>query len=297
MYPYLHIFGLEIGLYRAMYVVGFVGMFIMCLLTRKKYKISIPRAIIYTFITFAFGVAGAKLMAKIYIASMSVVSGGEYIPDSGVCLFGALMFLPVFMFILALFSGETFRKLMDYMTPGIFFILTCAKFGCFLSGCCHGIFTENGVYNQKVEACTFPVQLYESLCTLVVVIVLIIILVKRGKTRYGVMYPCGTMLYCVFRFIWENYRYYEHEYEYDFFLKMTFWQCWAVIAIIVSVVWLVILYSNKKFASCDLECNPHRITEALNKMSAEYAEKKRAKHKAKAKEHSQKAKNLKNKNK
>lgn len=293
MYPNLNIFGMTIGLYRTMYVVGFVGMFVMCLLSGKKYKISKLRAVIYTLITFGCGVAGAKLMSKIYVASMLAVSGGEYLPDSGVCLFGALMFLPVFMFILSLVSGEKFRKLMDYMTPGIFFILACAKFGCSLGGCCHGIFTESGIYNHKVEAYTFPVQLYESLCTFVVVAVLLIIMIKRGKVRYGALYPCGTILYCTARFIWENFRYYEYECEFEFFLGLTFWQCWAILAIVVSVVWLIVLYAQPKWKTCALENDFKKYIDRFDRLTADSAEKKREKHKAKAKAHAQKAKELK----
>lgn len=276
-----------------MYLVGVIGMFVLCMLSRKKYKMSLLCAVVYTLSTFVFGVAGAKLMAKIYTASLLAVSGGTYDPNSGVCLFGALMFLPVFMLILALVSGEKYRKLMDYMTPGIFFILACAKFGCLLGGCCHGFFTETGIYNYKMEAYTFPVQLYESLCTFVVVVILLIIMGKRKKVRYGSLYPAGTILYCIARLIWENFRYYEHEFEYDFFLKLTYWQCWGVIAILVSVVWLVILYSSQKYQTCELERQPHALRERFNTLTETVSEKQREKHKAKAQEHAKKAKELK----
>ena len=297
MYPNLNVFGMEIGLYRTMYVVGVIGMFVICVLCRKKYKTGLIRAVIYTLVTFVFGVAGAKLMSKIYVASMTAVSDGAYVPDSGVCIFGALMFLPVFMGILSLVGGERYRKLMDYMTPGIFFVLACAKFGCLLSGCCYGIASEHGVYNQHLDYLVFPVQLYESLCTVAVVVILLVMMAKRGKVRYGSLYPIGTILYCTARLIWENFRYYEHEWEYHFFLGLTDGQCWAVIAVVVSIIWLVILYTNKKYAKCELERNPHYLREWFDTRSAEMSAKQKEKHKAKAKEHAQKAKELKNKQK
>lgn len=253
MYPYMEIGGILISLYKTMYALGIIGMFIICVASRKKYNISLPKAIIYTIITFVFGVAGAKLMSVIYVASLSAVSGGEYVPNSGVCLFGALMFLPVFMFVLSFVSREKYRTLMDYMTPGIFLILASAKFGCLLEGCCYGVASESGVYNHNLDHLVFPVQLYESLCTVAVVIALIIIMCKRGKVRYGALYPAGTILYCTARFIWENFRYYGFECEKEFFLGLTYWQCWAVIAVIVSVIWLVILYTNPKYRECPIE--------------------------------------------
>lgn len=268
MYPYLEFGGSSVNLYDSMYVVGMIGMFLICLFSRKRYKTNLPRAIVYTLITFVFGVAGAMLMAKIFIASMSAASGGEYIPNSNVCLFGALMFLPVFMLILSLVSGEKHRKLMDYMTPGIFFILACSKIGCLLGGCCYGIADENGVYNHNLDYLVFPVQLYESLCTFAVVAVLIIIMVKRRKVRYGALYPIGTILYCIARFIWEDYRNHDHIAEREFFHGLTYWQCWAIIAVIVSVIWLIVLYSVPAFKECDIEARIHyeeKVTELIRK--------------------------------
>lgn len=293
---------INIDTYKAMYVVGIIGMFVMCMLTRKKYKTNIIRAVVYTVITFVFGVAGAKLMGVIYDKTMLAVSGGAYDPVSGVCIFGALMFLPIFMLILSIGSREKYRKLMDYMTPGIFFILGCAKFGCLLGGCCHGIPDENGVYNHNLDYTVFPVQLYESICTFTVVAILIaIMLVRKGnspKIRYGSLYPIGTILYCCCRFFWENYRYYEIEVEYNFLGSLTYWQHWAIIAIIVSVVWMIILYSSKKYSECSLEfgkINIQDIAENVNTVEKKLSDNKRNKHSEKAKEHAKKAKELKRK--
>lgn len=291
MYPYLEIGSASISLYKAMYVVGIIGMFVICVLSRKKYKTNLLRAIIYTFITFVSGVAGAKLMSKIYVASLSAASGGEYVPNSGVCLFGALMFLPVFMIVLSLISGEKFRKLMDYMTPGIFFILACAKSGCLLEGCCYGIADENGIYNHNLDYLVFPVQLYESLCTFAVVLLLLVIMCKRGKVRYGALYPAGTILYCAARFAWENYRYYEFECEKEFFLGLTYWQCWAIIAIIVSAVWLTVLYLKPQFKECVIE--PVNVIAKLKGVESKRTEENRKKHAEKAKEYTKKANELK----
>lgn len=253
MYPFLEIGSKSISTYNLMYLVGIIGMFVICLLSRKKYKTNLPRAFVYTLVTFVFGVVGAMIMGKIFIASMSAASGGEYIPDSNVCIFGALMFLPVFMIVLSLISGEKYRKLMDYMTPGIFFILACAKFGCLLAGCCYGVASEHGVYNHNLDYLVFPVQLYESLCTLVLVAVLIAIMCKRGKVRYGALYPVGTILYCCTRFVWEEFRNHDHVVEKEFFLSLTYWQCWAIIAIIISLIWLIVLYARPEFKECALE--------------------------------------------
>ncbi len=293
MYPEITIFGLSISLYDSMYAVGFIGMFIMCIVSRKRYKLNMPRCLIYTVYTFIAGVAGATIMGYIYTYALDVASGGTYDPNSRVCIFGALLFLPVFMFIFSLFCGDTFRKLMDYMTPGIFFILAAAKFGCLLGGCCYGIADENGVYNHNLDYTVFPVQLYESLCTLAVVVILLIIAYKAKKIRTGSLYPIGMILYCCARFFWENYRYYEYDFEQNYFLGLTFWQMFAVISVIIAAVWLVILYSVKKFKDIDLEPGRSTAAKAIDKISTSSEDKRRKKHADKAKKHAKKAKDLK----
>lgn len=295
MFPNLTIGPLNINMYDAMYGVGIIGMFVICLLSRKIYKTNLVRAIVYTAITFVFGVAGAKLMGIVYSKTLEAVSDGAYVPDSGVCIFGALMFLPVFMLLLALCSREKYRKLMDYMTPGIFLILGCAKFGCILSGCCFGIPYENGVYTKHMDTLVFPVQIYESICTFTVVAILIVLMLKRGKIRYGSLYPIGTILYCGCRMFWENYRYYEHAVEYDFLGKLTYWQHWALIAIIISVVWLAVLYSQEKYRDCDIEFGRIKIKDSVNSLEATIKEKKKEKHRKKAKKYQEKSKELKKK--
>lgn len=286
---------IEIKMYDFMYVVGFVGMFLICMLTKNRYKTNTIRAITYTLVTFVFGVAGAKLMGELYTYTMIEISKGSYDPNSGVCIFGALMFLPVFMGILAVGSREKYRKLMDYMTPGIFFILGCAKLGCLLEGCCYGIPAENGVYNRHLDYLVFPVQFYESICTFVVVAILVFIMIKRGNIRYGSLYPIGTILYCICRIIWENYRHYEQDIEFDFLFSLTYWQHWAIIAVTVSVIWLVVLYSSEKYRKCELEFKIIKIKDSVNFVEKEVFDRKRNKHALKAKQHKQKEKELKQK--
>lgn len=304
--PNINLGPLEIDTYNSMYAVGIIGMFLMCFFSHKKYETPRIRAVIYTIITFVFGVAGAKLMGKLYTAVMLKVSEGSYDPNSGVCIFGALVFLPMFMLILAFVSGEKYRKLMDYMTPGIFFILACAKFGCMLGGCCYGIADENGIYNHNLDYTVFPVQLYESICTFAVVAILIVIMILRKgnspRLRYGSLYPVGTILYCSARFFWENYRHYEQVCESEFLFGLTFWQSWAVLCIIMSVVWLIVLYSVKSFSECELlhkkDVVRNEANAVMNKMTdkaSASADKKRKRHADKAKEHAKKAKELKRK--
>ena len=148
-----------------MYLVGFAIMMLVNLKTHKRYQLKKSITVIITLITFGAGVAGAMIMGDLY-TQVAEKLGSE---GSGVAIFGAVFFTPIFMTIVALLFGESWRKIMDLLTPGIFIILACAKFGCFMAGCCPGIECSFGVYNPKFELTMFPSQLFESITMAIVV--------------------------------------------------------------------------------------------------------------------------------
>ena len=249
MFPYLDAFGLHIRMYYVMYAVGVVGAVLLALLTRRLYGATRLKAALYTVTTFVCGFLGAQLMARIYNFSMQgAVSQGE----SKFAIFGGVVFLPVFFLAIALLSREKYRVVADMMTPGFLFFLAAGKFGCFLEGCCYGVPSEHGVWSAVRGARCFPVQLWESICTLVVVAVVLTLAFKGGnRLKCGALYPIGVMLYCGTRFVWEFFRFYDSK-DGDFFLGMTYWQLWCIVAVVCAAVWLIVLYRNPAYADCDL---------------------------------------------
>lgn len=242
----------------AVYSIGGIFAAISFLLKRKRYGFTLQRALIYTLVLIGAGMIELKLMGGIRSVCMSLVSGGEFIPDARVRIFGAIIFQPIWCYIVSLFSGDKFRKLTDSLAPETFMYFIFGKIECLLSGCCHGIPWDTGIYSHKLEQTVFPVQIYEALATLVVVIILYA-LTNCKALRMGSLFPIGTILYSIPRFVFENYRYYDQKVESEFFLGMTFWQMWCVISIIISVVWLVVLYSKSDYAEGALETNKNAL--------------------------------------
>ena len=227
--------------YYGMYLVGFAIMMFVNLRTYKKYQLSKRTSVVITLITYFAGVCGAKIMGDWYTAAVAKYDAGT----SSVAIFGAVIFTPAFMTAVALLFGKTWRQIMDLLAPGIFIILTCAKFGCFMAGCCAGKECSFGVYNPIYDAVLFPSQLFESITMCFVIAFCFVYGMKNKKCRSGSVYPVTAIVYSVTRFAWEFMRYYPNDEVRHIMFGMTFWQFWCLITIAISILWLVLLRSER----------------------------------------------------
>lgn len=229
--------------YYAMYLVGFAIMMLVNLKTYKKYDISKKTAVVITLITYVAGVVGAMMMGSMY--SRAVFDYGA--EGSRVAIFGAVIFTPVFMTVASFIAGKPWRKIMDMLAPGIFIILTCAKFGCFMAGCCAGRECDSGlcIYNPKLELTVFPSQLFESITMCIVVAFCFWYAFKSKKCISGSVYPFTAAVYSVTRFCWEFMRYYVNDEVRHIMFGLTFWQFWCIVVVILSIVWVLLLRSER----------------------------------------------------
>ncbi len=223
--------------YYLMYAVGFFMTLFINLKTHDRYSLTKKKAVVYTVCMFLCGIVGALLMSDIYNACCKSIGVNE---NSTVSIFGAVVFAPIFMTVFFLIEKSDALRNLDMLTPGIFITLTCAKFGCFLDGCCMGVPYENGIYNPIVETRVFPVQICEVL-SMIIMLVLTQTYIKKGKNvPAGFNYPLTTAVYCVIRFLWEFMRYYDESMRHGFF-GVTFWQGWCIIMFVLSAVMMTVL--------------------------------------------------------
>lgn len=223
--------------YYLMYAVGFFMTLFINLKTHDRYSLTKKKAVVYTVCMFLCGIVGALLMSDIYNACCKSIGVNE---NSTVSIFGAVVFAPIFMTVFFLIEKSDALRNLDMLTPGIFITLTCAKFGCFLDGCCMGVPYENGIYNPIVETRVFPVQICEVL-SMIIMLVLTQTYIKKGKNvPAGFDYPLTTAVYCVIRFLWEFMRYYDESMRHGFF-GVTFWQGWCIIMFVLSAVMMTVL--------------------------------------------------------
>lgn len=261
--------------YYLMYLVGFAIMMILNIKDCGRYKIEKKNAVIYTLYTYVAGVVGAMIMGKIYTAIAHALNDNSV---SRVAIFGAVMITPIILVITFLIIKSDFRRNMDMLTPGIFIILASAKLGCFMNGCCGGFVCDFGIYNPEIGEKVFPVQIFEVL-TMIAVIVLTQLYFKKTKHYVkGVAYPITAAVYSVTRFCWEEARYYPNERLKNVALGMTFWQICCIIVFVVSIIIIAVLYSDK-VKQADIAAEKKLIAEERNKAIAKNNYKKKHKKK------------------
>ena len=262
--------------YKLMYVVGFALMMLINIKTHKKYRLSTKNTVILTLITYVAGVTGAMLMSTIYSKIMYALGYSE---PASVAIFGAVVFTPLFMTIASLVFRQDWRRVIDMLAPGIFIILACAKLGCFLFGCCHGIECSFGVMSPKINVTVFPIQIIEVFFMCFVIAFSFWYAFKSKRYVKGAVYPATSILYCFMRFFAEFFRYYENPGQRDILFGMTFWQICCVLVTIVSIIWLIILHTPKikHLDALTLEREAEEDIMALEKEKLEKAQKRREK--------------------
>ena len=103
----------------------------------------------------------------------------------------------------------SFSKLCDVASPPAMLAITIGRWGCFLNGCCLGVWTDSflGVHFpfDRAEVFRHPVQIYYSVIALVIVAVLlwaerrVINIQRKQKKHYAVVAPLAVILYSLMR--------------------------------------------------------------------------------------------------
>ena len=262
--------------YKLMYVVGFSLMMLINIKTHKKYRLTTKNTVILTLITYVAGVVGAMIMSNIYSKVMYALGFSE---PASVAIFGAVVFTPLFMTIASLLLRQDWRRVIDMLAPGIFVILACAKLGCFLHGCCHGIECSFGVMSPEINVTVFPIQIIEVFFMCFVIAFSFWYALKSKRYVKGAVYPATTILYCFMRFFAEFFRYYENPGQRDILFGMTFWQICCVLVTVVSIIWLIIVHTPKikQLDALTLEREAEEDANALEKERLAKAQKRREK--------------------
>lgn len=249
-------------LYYLMYALGFTVTLAWNLLIRKRYSFDVKASILITVLTFLAGVFGALMMGKARdaIFGRDIINGEER--SSVVCLFGALIFIPVFMAVVFKILKIDINTGLDYITFGTLCVLAYSKLGCHFDGCCYGIESDFlVVYNEEVGANVFAVQLFESACLFLILIIVELIVNFYPRYVRGTAYPIGAALYCVQRFFWEFMRNQEGSTTSDVLFGLTFWQLLCIVVFIASIAWLAVLCVKNKKITADREDLPRQEEE------------------------------------
>lgn len=188
---------------------------------QKKYSMTWWKVIVVSVYTGAMGLLGTKIMFWI--------ENGYWFGRS---FFGAMLFLPILLFPLALFLKIPLFKLLDYVTPAGMAMLIIYKYNCLLDGCCGGKvlnFSPEGIPSY------FPSQKAEMVCAIIITCLLLILEHRKFSDRR--IYPFCLIAYGISRFVLNFYRW-ENT---PFFCGLTAGHFWSIVSFLVGIVILVIL--------------------------------------------------------
>lgn len=247
MLPYLHVFGIDINMYKFFFYVALATVPLMLFALRKRYCFSVKQTVFYSCFTLAFGLVSAALTAALKKIMLSYASGGTYTDSEMLRNYGIPIFLPIFLLIFCLIFRKDFKKLSDYIAPCVYSVMTFVKVGCTFWGCCYGSLDEHGIWNQFRGYRTFPVQLYDAITSAIIVIICLFITRKMHDNHRGYVYPIGGMLFALTKGFWECFRVHDSEFERDYLgTGWTLWQYWLLVLFIGCLIWLLLVVWNEK---------------------------------------------------
>ncbi len=122
---------------------------------------------------------------------------------TGANYFGMLFTITFAFAFLCITATSNVLKQVDMVMPAMPMILSVAKMACFCAGCCGGIESEYGLYNERSGLKEIPVQLIEAAVAL---LLFIFLLWYKKRAKPGTMLPIYMILYSVTRFFTEFLR-------------------------------------------------------------------------------------------
>ena len=218
MFPEIVIFGATINIYALCIAIGLIAMCVVAVILGKKSDISIEDIIFGELFVLIGAFIGSHLLYGITYIPDIVKTLGTYFEEgwdthyffdsiffylSGMVYYGGLLRGIVGALRYCKMRKLDFKKFSDCFAVGLPLFLAITRIGCFFAGYSYGVKSSLGFADSE-GATRFPVQLVECFVC-VLIFVLLILLVKKGKYRgqllyiYLLTYACARFFIDFFR--------------------------------------------------------------------------------------------------
>ncbi|MEE1239786.1 MAG: prolipoprotein diacylglyceryl transferase family protein [Acutalibacteraceae bacterium] len=219
MFPFIEIFGRQIGTYS---LFAFLGLFVCGLVITvscKKVDINIEDTVILVLITSAgllvdghilFGITNFKSILDIFNNTYSFKQILNILVNSfgGMVFYGGFIGGAIALWVYKTISSAEFKEyIFDIYAFSIPLFHFFGRIGCFFAGCCYGIESKFGftVYDNPVipdinNVKRFPVSLVESALNLLIFAVLFFMFKKekcKSKLKFVYMLSYSIVRFCV----------------------------------------------------------------------------------------------------
>lgn len=210
MHPVLFKIGpLSVFSWGFMVALGFATGIAVAALNAKKENLTVDQVMELSAYTILSALIGARLF---YVIQYWDEFSGN-IPkifavwEGGMVFYGGLILALVVLLTYCSFNKMSLLKVLDLAAPSAAIGYAIGRIGCFLKGCCFGneCSLPWAIRIPGVEGLHHPTQLYSSVAGIIIFLVLAFI---RGRKKYdGQVFIWGGILYSVYRFILEFFRF------------------------------------------------------------------------------------------
>ncbi len=206
-------------------IISICSTFLILIVRRKKYHISILKTVFVTIAVTFTGLIGSYIM-------FFLENGRWY----GRSMFGGILLFPLFILPVSALLKIDSQDLMDYATiPGAF-LLAFSKLNCYLADCCGGkvMGYVNGV------PYFFPSQLVE-MCVSLLIVILLFFMEYTNRIKHLIC-PICIVLYSATRFVLDFFRWKQE----SFVFGLTAGRFWSIVAFLIGIIWIFIKIKRAK---------------------------------------------------
>ena len=234
--------GLSIHWYAVMIVLGIVAGFVVCKINENKYKIKYEYILELSLITFPMAIIFARLYYVLFNLDYYMQNPADIIKiwNGGIAIYGAIIGSIIAIVIYCKIRKINILEMFDYIVPALAIGQCIGRWGNFFNTEAHGTETNSllrmGIYENGKYIQVHPTFLYESICTLLIFIVLMIM--TRKKKYNGQLTCIYFFMYGIARAIIESFR--------TDSLMIGEFRISQIISIIIAVICGIILLKNRK---------------------------------------------------
>ncbi len=222
MLPSIVIFGREFPTYGIIAFIGIAVAILFGVFYFSKYYDIKKEDIFYCILFALIGIGiGAKLLYIITIIPdlPTIISNLGWketlirITQGGFVFYGGIIGGVIGIYVYAKLFKLSFKKLIMILVPTVPIFHSIGRIGCLCAGCCYGmeyhgfgqvIFNNNKYSNVPIGVPLFPTQIVESICNLIIFIIILLTYKKCVGTYKTVAFYAVS--YSVVRFVLEFYR-------------------------------------------------------------------------------------------
>ena len=204
----LPIFTIELPAYSLFATIGLVFAVIFIYFRIDKMDSSFKEYLVCLIICTITALIGSRIVFVLAMLPQIGITANAilyYILNGGIVFYGGLLGVLFGIYLYSKICKKSAKKILDLTAPAMPMFHFFARIGCLFAGCCYGIPWAWGVVMQDTpDVIRFPVQFVESICCLIISLVMIF-REKKKKTSEGNIY-IYLISYGICRYILEYFR-------------------------------------------------------------------------------------------